>query len=270
MADALRSAPGASWGSPAVRRHYRTDGWTDPGEQAAVESLGAAIDGGRVLDLGVGGGRTTGILLPLAGSYAGIDSSPEMIELARERYPEADLRVGDARDLPGVEDESCEVVVFSFNGIDSVEHDDRARVLGEARRVLAPGGHLLVSTLNLDGISHGESPGATRPEPARPRQDPLRRAKDAAQRFLRSAQARWFFRHSVRRAEAGTDWARWPLAAHDFRFVVHFTRIGAAVRSLREAGFDVEAGWDSEGQPLDLEADTCEADYMHLVSRRTA
>lgn len=253
-----------------MRRRYRTDGWTDPGEQVAVAFLKSAIKGGRVLDVGVGGGRTTGLLRPGASSYAGIDSSPKMIVLARERYPEADLRVGDARDLRGIADESYDVVVFSYNGIDSVDHDDRAKVLEEAHRVLAPGGHLLVSTLNLDGVSHGESPGATRPEPTRPQQDPLRRAKNTAHRLLHGAQARWFFRYSVRQAESGPDWARWPLAAHDFRFVVHFTRIGAAVQALAVAGFRVEAGWSSDGRPLDLTADTCEADYMHLVSCRAA
>lgn len=268
MAAALTSAPGASWGSPAVRRHYRTEGWTDLGEEAAVDFLDSAIGGGRVLDLGVGGGRTTGILRPRARCYAGIDSSPEMIELGRERYPEADLRVGDARDLRGVSDESYDVVVFSFNGIDCVAHEERSLVLGEARRVLAPGGHLLLSTLNIDGPSHGESPGTSRAQPPQPAQGVLRSTKDTAQRFLRGAQARWYFRHAVRQAESGPDWARWPLAAHDFRFVVHFTQLGAAIRSLESAGFSVEAGWNSGGRPLDLTAKTCDADYMHLVSSR--
>ncbi len=268
MAPSVRSALGASWGSPAVRRQYRTDGWTDPGEEAAVGFLWSSIGGRRVLDLGVGAGRTTRLLRPGAAAYTGIDSSPEMLALARERNPDADLRVGDARDLRGVDDESCDVVVFSFNGIDCVEHDERALVLSEARRVLSPGGRLLFSTLNLDGVSHGESPGSKRAEPTRPRQDALRRAKDATQRFLRGAQARWFFHYSVRQAESGPDWARWPLAAHDFRFVVHFTRLGAVIRSLHAAGFRVEAAWDPDGRPLDLTAETCSADYMHLVSSR--
>jgi SAM-dependent methyltransferase len=251
-----------------VRRRYRWDGWTDPGEALAVGSFEAEVHGGRVLDLGVGTGRTTTILAGEADAYVGLDSSPAMVREARARHPGADVRVGDARQLDGVPDGSFDVVVFSYNGIDAVDHEDRPRVLREAHRVLRRGGRLLISTLNLEGVAYGESPDTfraeRRPPPAGRLRSIRRRAAVAGMQRLR----RRNFRHAVRAARSGSDWAMWPLANHEFRFLVHFTELGAAIRSLREAGFVPEHGWDSAGRPLDLSAEHSDADYVHIVSRR--
>jgi SAM-dependent methyltransferase len=81
----IQSTSGAAWGSWLVRRHYLGDGFSDAGEHAAVEFLGAWVDGARVLDLGVGAGRTTSFLAPRASTYLGIDVSRKMVRSARRR-----------------------------------------------------------------------------------------------------------------------------------------------------------------------------------------
>ena len=108
------------------------------------------IDGKDVLDLGVGTGRTTRFLAPRAGRYLGIDYSARMVALCRERFPAVDIQLGDARDLSRTTSESFDFILFSFNGIDSVDHQGRMRVLGEVFRVLRPGGVFAFSSHNLD------------------------------------------------------------------------------------------------------------------------
>lgn len=98
---------------------------------------------GRVLEVGVG----TGLNL---GHYAegtrvtGIDLSARMLDVARERAERlgraVDLRAGDAQALD-LADASFDSVVITF-ALSTIPDDRRA--LTEARRVLVPGGKLLV------------------------------------------------------------------------------------------------------------------------------
>src|SRR5689334_14584067 len=135
----------ASWGAEDVVADFATDGFTDPGERAALTSLRAWVVDRDVLDIGVGGGRTTGMLLPHVRSYVGVDIAPEMLALARERFPEADLREGDAAVLEGVADAGHDLVVFSYNGLDSLDHAGRGRALAAMARAVRPEGRVLFS-----------------------------------------------------------------------------------------------------------------------------
>lgn len=72
----------------------------------------------RILDLGVGGGRTTPYLSSLSRNYVGVDYSQEMIRVCRKKFPGKRFIVLDASDLSSFEDSSFDAVVFSFNGLD--------------------------------------------------------------------------------------------------------------------------------------------------------
>jgi SAM-dependent methyltransferase len=102
--------------------------------------------GARILDLGVGTGRTTPWLHQRASRYLGIDVAPAMVDAARALHPGVELEVGDATALTGLGDGEFDVVVFSFNGIDYLSDADRALALREVHRVLAPGGTFVLST----------------------------------------------------------------------------------------------------------------------------
>lgn len=125
---------------------------------APERAILGALDGletMRVLDLGVGGGRTTSQLLGRVGEYVGVDLSPQMVQACRERFaqwvgPRVRFAVGDATDLGEFADGSFHLVLFAFQGIDSVvEHDRRLRVLREVRRVCADGATFAFSSDNL-------------------------------------------------------------------------------------------------------------------------
>jgi ubiquinone/menaquinone biosynthesis C-methylase UbiE len=98
---------------------------------------------GRVLEVAVG----TGLNLPhypRTATLAGVELSPRMLRLARQRALElgrdADLREGDAEDLP-FGDETFDTVVCAL-GLCTIPGTGRA--IAEMRRVLVPGGRLVL------------------------------------------------------------------------------------------------------------------------------
>jgi SAM-dependent methyltransferase len=99
----------------------------------------------RILDLGCGTGIVARVLRERLGGAAniiGVDASVPMIEKARSIAPEIDFRVGNVLDLPFVDGSFdlalCQEVLQFV--------PDRVAALREVRRVLSPGGRLLVST----------------------------------------------------------------------------------------------------------------------------
>jgi ubiquinone/menaquinone biosynthesis C-methylase UbiE len=101
----------------------------------------------RILDAGCGRGETLLACARAGAEVAAIDYSQDAVELTREAlaaFPGADVRVGDVTALPWP-DESFDRIQFS----DVIEHLDPPQTvpaLRELRRVLRPGGYLLVHT----------------------------------------------------------------------------------------------------------------------------
>src|ERR1041385_469458 len=67
-------------------------------EAVILEALGPTIRGKKLLDIGIGGGRTTRFLLEISSDYTGIDYTADCITAARQRFPNANLQCCDARD----------------------------------------------------------------------------------------------------------------------------------------------------------------------------
>lgn len=106
-------------------------------------------DGMDVLDIGVGGGRTTRFLAPRAGRYLGIDYSAAMVAACRAKFPRLEFVEADATDLSFLPDHSFDFAIFSFNGIDCIPTDDgRIACLKELRRVTRRHGHIVISSHN--------------------------------------------------------------------------------------------------------------------------
>ena len=98
---------------------------------------------GEVLEVAVGTGRNF-TFYPQGVQLSGIDLSPAMLRIARKRAEElgvdADLREGDAQQLPFA-DASFDTVVCTLS-LCNIPDDRRA--LAEMKRVLRPGGRLLL------------------------------------------------------------------------------------------------------------------------------
>ena len=108
---------------------------------------------GRYADLGIGDGLLTLMLSEIAQSVTAVDISPEMLAQLRARaaakgIDNVETVEGEIEDLP-LPDASFDVVVLS----QALHHAVRPeRALSEARRILVPGGRLLV----LDLLAHTE------------------------------------------------------------------------------------------------------------------
>ncbi len=105
--------------------------------------------GDRVLDIGVGAGRTTPSLSSKASYYVGIDYSLGMVAACNRRFPALEFHWADATDLGMFPDGAFDAVIFSFNGIDYVQTDGaRLKCLSEINRVLRVGGRFIFSSHN--------------------------------------------------------------------------------------------------------------------------
>lgn len=127
-------------------------------EKLLLEQLAPSIRDQKILDIGIGGGRTTKYLLQLSKDYTGIDYSPEFVAVAQAKYTEARILCCDARDLTIFADQSFAFVLFSFNSIDYIPHEDRKKALREIYRVLKPGGVFMFSTHNRDHEGFNQLP----------------------------------------------------------------------------------------------------------------
>jgi ubiquinone/menaquinone biosynthesis C-methylase UbiE len=116
-----------------------------PWAEILLERVELAL-GDRVIDLACG----TGIVARLAkdrvgekGRVVGVDVSPQMLAVARAIAPTIDWREGNANALPVGDEERFDVVVCQ-QGLQFFP--DKPAAAREMRRVLAPGGRLVVAT----------------------------------------------------------------------------------------------------------------------------
>jgi SAM-dependent methyltransferase len=105
--------------------------------------------GDRLLDLGCGDGAFTAIAAACAAEPIGMEVAEAAVNRARDRHPELDFRLIPIDGPLPIHAGAFEVVWSS----EVIEHvADTARWLSEIRRVLVPGGRLLLTT-----PSHGRA-----------------------------------------------------------------------------------------------------------------
>src|SRR5918992_6412987 len=137
---------GALWGA-------RADDWTPteeqqiPGYEEAIRRVGLGA-GQRVLDIGCGTGVFLRLVTERGALPFGTDASEALLELARNRVPDAELRLGDMQFLPYGDDSFDLVTGFTsfFFAADLVAAVREAgpggqpRGAGGGQGVGAPGG----------------------------------------------------------------------------------------------------------------------------------
>ena len=114
-----------------------------PFDRQLLDEMAARAEGGVICDLGCGPGHVARYLHERGANVIGVDLSPGMVAQARALTPAVPFQVGDMRALD-VPDEAWQVIVVMY----SIIHIPKASlpdVFREIRRVLAPGGTLLVS-----------------------------------------------------------------------------------------------------------------------------
>ena len=125
----------AGWDRNAPAYHEYAGQVTLQGVQAMLGAVHAG-KGTRLLDMACGPGYGAGEAAARGAQAVGIDIAASMVAEARQRYPQAEFREGDAEALP-FDEASFDAVVCPF-GLLHMPAPDKA--LAEACRVLKSGG----------------------------------------------------------------------------------------------------------------------------------
>ncbi|GMR10216.1 MAG: hypothetical protein BMS9Abin28_1037 [Anaerolineae bacterium] len=118
-----------------------------------------------VIELGAGTGRLARLLAPAVRSIHAFDASPNMLEVAAAKLSDAGLRnwgvaAADHRNLP-IADRAADIVISGWSMVylvvwnESTWESELAKGLAEIRRILRPGGSIII--LETLGTGH-ESP----------------------------------------------------------------------------------------------------------------
>ena len=218
----------SSWNLAGVVDHYNEDHTLQAPEKTILESLKPRMHEWDVLDIGVGTGRTTAFLAPLVKKYTGTDYAENMILSCRKRFGDSfsnmSLQVGDARLMPEFETGAFDFVLFSFNGLDYIGHEDRLKALKEIKRVCKPGGYFAFSTHNLRAIGGIYSIEWT-PHP-----------KYMLYQFYKIT--RLLFKTGLPGKYRDKEYAVIHDGLHHFKIVTYYIQPEVQVRQLQEAGFE--------------------------------
>jgi ubiquinone/menaquinone biosynthesis C-methylase UbiE len=207
-------------------------------EKVLFEKLSQTIRNKKILDLGVGAGRTTRYLLQISNDYTGVDYVAEFVEEASRKYPNAKILCGDARDLKEFENESFDFVLFSYNGLDCISGDDRLKALKEIYRVLKKAGVFMFSSHNRDYQNFKKLPWQ-------------RKIEYDARFFKFSLYCLYHLpRHlKMKKHEIQTDdFALVNDPDHRFSLLLYYISIDKQVRQLADIGFSGIEAYDTNGK----------------------
>ncbi|WP_123027113.1 class I SAM-dependent methyltransferase [Mycolicibacterium stellerae] len=114
-----------------------------PLDRALLTSFAELASSGTICDIGCGPGHVTCFLAGRHADVVGIDLSPAMVEIARQRAPDLSFTVGSILDLPVADDAWAGAV--SLYSIIHLTPSDRTTACREFARVIRPGGWLLLA-----------------------------------------------------------------------------------------------------------------------------
>jgi SAM-dependent methyltransferase len=238
-------------------RHY-SDTTLRPAEVMIFVNYRDEFLGRRVLDLGCGAGRLTRYLGRWTQFATGLDYSAPMVEYCRQAYPHITFVQCDARDLGPLGEGVFDTAVFSYNGIDTLDHAGRIAALSGIRRLLSPHGLLAFSSHNRRYRLAGQGPRLQfSPNPAT-------MARRLAT-FARSTRNRMANRN-LERHEA--SYAVLNDSAHDYSLLHYYIDRDTQKAQLVEAGFSLLECYGEDGEALGPHDDDSASAELHYVARR--
>ncbi|MDP1795125.1 MAG: class I SAM-dependent methyltransferase [Acidimicrobiales bacterium] len=129
-------------------------------DEPVMHELLHALPAGAALDAACGTGRYAKYLVERGHHVIGVDSSPDMLVMARRNVPHAEFRLGELERLP-LDDGSVDLVV---SGLALAHAPSLVPVMVEFARVLRPGGHLVISDTHHDLVFRGSLVKSRGPE----------------------------------------------------------------------------------------------------------
>ena len=130
---------GPAWSASASGWAEHWAGFAAPAREVVARAVGIE-PGAPVLDVGCGSGEFCELAAARGARVSGMDAAAGLVEFARRRLPEADVRVGPIEQLPWA-DGSFDVVT-GFNAFQFAA--DFVAALAEAGRVTRSGGRAAI------------------------------------------------------------------------------------------------------------------------------
>jgi SAM-dependent methyltransferase len=232
-------------------------------EQAALDSVAGSLGNPRILDIGVGAGRTVKPLRSLSQNYVGVDYVQEMVDHCRQQFPGVRFERADARDMSAFVSGSFDLVMFSCNGICMVDHAGRLAILREVHRLLSPQGVFVFSTCNrnspqFEAVFRFPDFQRTR----NPVKFAVRAGRFALQTGYRLRNRLRHRRHEVRTAE----YAVLNDVCHHYQTMLYFIDLKQQLAQLAGTGFAAGAqAFDLQGRPADA---GCRDGTLTYVTRK--
>ena len=245
------------YSTPGVHRSYLSE-VLEPSEAASLLRHQPQFAGKTVLDIGVGAGRTTRYLAPLAAHYEAVDYSPDMIGYMQRTMPEIHSQLGDFRDMNMFREATFDFIFATNNVLDNFSHEDRFKALREAHRVLKPGGLIILSSHNLrysQALSGPSMDWST---------NPVRLARNA-QKFLLSCRNHRRIRHL---RETHPDHALLNDLGHQFAIIHYYATPETVVSQLQTCGFQISTIFDKQGQLVTPGFDTSGSSSLTYAAER--
>jgi SAM-dependent methyltransferase len=168
-AQTTAAAEGAAWSAGASGWVEHWAGFAAPAREAVARAAGLEA-GDSVLDVGCGSGEFCEVAVARGARVSGIDAAEAMVDLAKRRLPDADLRVGPIEQLPWPDDSFD--LVAAFNAFQFAA--DFVAALAEAGRVTRRGGRIAICNWGRveDCEVHAISEPLSELKPPRPRDPP--------------------------------------------------------------------------------------------------
>ncbi len=249
----------------ASARFYASLSGLEVSEKKALDDIMHNVKGKRILDVGVGGARTTAALLEMSSQYVGVDYIEGMISHCRQRFPHVCFEVADARDMPQFKNSSFDLIVFAWSGISMVDHTGRMSILKEMYRLLAPGGYFVFSTYNLGARERAQR--FTFPDFTFPK-NPARLAKQAVG-FCKHTVLSIINRLRYKKQEVYTsEYAIINDKCHDYRTMLYYISLAHQRAQLRAVGFESNASiYSADGNRV-VQDDSLTGDTFLVVVQR--
>jgi len=222
---------------PGIERQYRSQALMQA-EAIALLRHQPAFAEKDILDIGVGTGRTSLYLAPLARRYLATDYSPVMVRHMHRAMPDIQVLQADMCHMPELADASFDFVLASNCVFDASGHRERLETLREIHRVLRPGGLLMFSTHNRNWVHALRGPR-------------LRRSRNpVTQALLGLHWMRGVAHHArLRRMQVFTDeYAILNDGAHDFRLMHYNIDPDRQRQQLEAQGFATLEVLDENGR----------------------
>jgi ubiquinone/menaquinone biosynthesis C-methylase UbiE len=217
----------------------------------------------RLLDIGVGGGRTTEYFAGITEEYIGIDYSENMVKACRSKFqnnPAVSIAVLDARNLSVYPDNYFDIVLFSNGGLDCVGHEDRISILHEIHRVVRNVGFFCFSTSNLDAMLQ-----YCRIDLNKNLRVFTRKVVELLlTRFLNSEM--WDYSRGKR---SNLKYTMFIIGTRgDWRTKTYCTTLDAQFRQLKDSGFENIRVYDLHGKEIQQSTDTADVELYFLCNVR--